>query len=66
MNDNIFDCAVGKRCPIFASACLESECAWWCGFAKDCAVPLLSGMFADSSIYPDGTWNGDKEEYHAE
>lgn len=31
-----------------AAECTEAECAWWCGFAKDCAVPLLAGMFAES------------------
>lgn len=44
----------GKICPFsYASdfpdeICHESQCAWWCSFAGDCAVPLLAGMFADS------------------
>lgn len=44
----------GKICPILSGPstdwedCRESKCAWWCGFAQDCAVPLLAGMFADS------------------
>lgn len=66
MDDNIYDCAIGKRCPIFGCECIDEECAWWCRFAKDCAVPLLAGMLADSSIYPDGTWHGETEEDHAE
>ena len=48
----------GKFCPIMVaggnpstpSFCIEEECAWWCKFAKDCAIPLLAGMFADSTI----------------
>lgn len=44
-----------KICPLSLSgevwtACVEAECAWWCGFAQDCAVPLLAGMFADSDV----------------
>lgn len=43
----------GKICPLmnmnaFSPQCIESQCAWWCGFAQDCSVPLLAGMFADS------------------
>lgn len=42
----------GKFCPVISTdgyyVCKESGCAWWCGFAQDCAVPLLAGMFADS------------------
>lgn len=33
-----------------SAKCTGTECAWWCGFAQDCAVPLLAGMFADSEI----------------
>ena len=46
-----------KNCPLMlcggnyiSSGCLGSGCAWWCSFAKECAVPLLAGMFADSEI----------------
>lgn len=41
-----------KICPFLMSNlpiirhCLESRCAWWCGFAQDCAVPLLTWMLA--------------------
>lgn len=43
-----------KFCPVISTdgycKCRGAECAWWCGFALDCAVPLLAGMFADSEI----------------
>lgn len=46
-----------KVCPIMltrkksaACHCIGKDCAWWCNFAKDCSVPLLAGMFADSEI----------------
>lgn len=46
-----------KPCPLMIAApnipsamCIGSDCAWWCGFANDCAIPLLAGMFADSEI----------------
>lgn len=42
--------AKGKLCPMTGATCTETACAWWCGWAKDCAVPLLAGMFADSEI----------------
>lgn len=42
--------AKDKRCPLIQKVCCEESCAWWCGFAKDCAVPLLAGMFADCDV----------------
>lgn len=30
--------------------CIGEECSWWCNFADSCSIPLLAGMFADSSI----------------
>lgn len=42
--------AKNKLCPIMRTECKEYECAWWCEFAKDCSVPLIAGMFADSDI----------------
>ena len=46
-----------KVCPIMCAGanqavcyCIGKDCAWWCDFAKDCSVPLLAGMFADSEI----------------
>lgn len=30
--------------------CQGEMCAFWCEFAHECAVPLLAGMFADSTI----------------
>lgn len=37
-------------CPLSGKPCKAEACAWWCKFAKDCAVPLLAGMFADSDV----------------
>lgn len=45
--------ARSKRCPLTGSMCRTKFCAWWCGFADDCAVPLLAGMFADSPTHID-------------
>lgn len=42
--------AKDKVCPMSGRPCKEEACAWWCKFAKDCAVPLLAGMFADSDV----------------
>lgn len=48
--------AKNKICPVFSCQnnkdkfCKGTKCAWWCQFAKDCSVPLLAGMFADSHI----------------
>ena len=45
-----------KPCPIMiagnmpSAMCIGADCAWWCGFADECAIPLLAGMFADSDI----------------
>lgn len=33
--------------------CTGSSCAWWCGFAQECAVPLLAGTFSDSKEAPE-------------
>lgn len=40
--------ASNSRMPCF---CQESNCAWWREYAKECAIPLMSDMFADSSMY---------------
>ena len=50
--------ARGEFCPLMISGgnmhvsptCIGSDCKWWCEFAKDCSIPLLAGMFADSEI----------------
>lgn len=42
--------AKGKTCPVMGGKCRGDECAWWCSWGQDCAVPLLTGMFADSEI----------------
>lgn len=47
-----------KFCPLMVgggnmycgTSCIGAECAWWCEFAKDCSIPLIAGMFADSDI----------------
>ena len=43
-----------KFCPVISTdgyyKCKGPECAWWCGFAQDCAIPLMAGMFADSKV----------------
>lgn len=40
-----------KICPLLKDRdCIENSCAFWCDFAQDCSVPLLAGMFADSSV----------------
>lgn len=44
------EAAKDKICPLTGKVCKENVCAWWCEFAKDCAVPLLAGMFADSDV----------------
>ena len=46
-----------KVCPIcvagannFVNYCIGEDCAWWVKWAEECSVPLIAGMFADSSI----------------
>lgn len=47
-----------KVCPLRLNSrdytsrpkCIGEGCSWWCNFANDCSVPLLAGMFADSSV----------------
>ena len=49
---------MAKYCPLAmfneqnrnTPKCAENYCAWWCDWAKSCSIPLLTGMFADSSI----------------
>lgn len=36
--------------------CMGDACAWWCDWAKECAIPLTAGILADSSICQN-TWN---------
>ena len=42
--------AKGKMCPLIGKICTEKKCAWWCGFAQECSVPLTAGILADSEI----------------
>lgn len=37
-------------CPITKAYCKQCEYAFWCGYAGECAVPLLTGILADSTI----------------
>lgn len=50
-----------KFCPVISTdgyyKCKGAECAWWCDFAQDCAIPLVAGILADSSINQ-VKWNG--------
>lgn len=44
-----------KLCPFSFSSgssgyCVKDACSFWCDFANECAIPLLAGMFADSTI----------------
>lgn len=44
-----------KLCPFLFSSeiggcCVKDACSFWCEFADECAIPLLAGMFADSTI----------------
>ena len=45
-----------KPCPMMIASqmpnamCIGKDCAWWCEYAKRCAIPLLADMFADSEI----------------
>lgn len=49
-----------KICPIRNDTCTK-DCAWWCEFGRECAVPLLAGMFADSDICRNVfDWDGDE------
>lgn len=41
---------VAPMCPLLKETCKGKECAFWCDFGKMCSVPLLAGMFADSSV----------------
>lgn len=43
-----------KFCPFMINKgngrCIGEDCSWWCKWANDCSVPLLAGMFADSTV----------------
>ena len=47
----------GKYCPIMVagcnthvSQCIGKDCAWWLPYANDCALPVVAGILADSTI----------------
>lgn len=47
-----------KFCPLMVRGenmhvngyCIGESCSWWCKWANDCSIPLLAGMFADSTV----------------
>ena len=41
---------ISKFCPMLKADCLEEKCAWWLDFAKDCSLPVATGILADSTI----------------
>lgn len=43
-------CPLRTARPVDASQCIGENCAWWCKFAKQCAVPLAAEILADSDI----------------
>lgn len=42
--------ARGNLCPLTMQECMVERCARWCTFGEDCAVPLLTGIMADSTV----------------
>lgn len=42
--------ASDKMCPLTRQTCSGEKCAFWCDWGKDCSIPLLTAMFADSEI----------------
>ena len=47
----------GRYCPIMVaganthvSQCIGKDCAWWLPYANDCALPVVAGILADSTI----------------
>ena len=43
----------GRYCPVMKEKCVKEDCAWWCEWTRideSCAIPLLAGMFADSTV----------------
>lgn len=48
-----------KLCPISMNQkadCIGPVCAWWCKYANDCAVPVIAGVLADSTICQNIWW----------
>lgn len=48
-----------KVCPLLinqpSALCIKEKCAWWLGFANDCAIPTAAGILADSTVCQN-TW----------
>nr|DAJ22342.1 MAG TPA: hypothetical protein [Myoviridae sp. ct6nn14] len=47
----------GERQGVYAQdpCCNMEKCAWWCAFTKDCSIPVIAGILADSTICQN-TW----------
>lgn len=44
-----------KDCPMMIGKkanprCMGEKCAWWNNYAKECSIPLIADILADSSI----------------
>lgn len=56
-----------KICPIriagqgFSYDCLGEDCAWWQDYANDCAVSVVAGILADSTICQN-VWEEEKHD----
>lgn len=56
-----------KICPIryagqgLGCGCLGEDCAWWQDFAKECAVSVMAGILADSTICQN-VWEGENDD----
>lgn len=37
-------------CPLIKGECKKEGCAFWCGYGGECAISLLTGILADSTI----------------
>lgn len=53
----MLDPKLPKVCPIFIAGsnnfvgrCIGEDCGWWLTFAEDCAIPVIAGVLADSTI----------------
>lgn len=57
-----------KFCPLMVSGgnmhingyCIGKDCAWWCEFGNDCAIPLITGNGAtivEGQKYTESSWD---------
>ena len=35
---------------MYVSQCIGKDCTWWLPYANDCALPVVAGILADSTI----------------